>query len=78
MQDKRVETTTVDKEIAAIGDRRAAIKVEETRDKNIQEKKSSRPEAVGQSMSQFNHREAAITTGGDAGNHRPSRNIRPA
>jgi hypothetical protein len=65
VQDKRVETVTVDKKSAAIGDRRAAISVEETRDKNVREKNSSRPEAVGQSTNQFNHREAAITTGGD-------------
>lgn len=66
VQDKRVEKTTLDKKSAEIGDRRAAIDVEETRDKNVREKKSSRPTGTEQSMSAFNHREAGIATGVDA------------
>lgn len=65
VQDKRVEPTTIDKKSAAIGDRRAAISVEEARDKSVREKKSSRPETAEQSMSSFNHREAGIATGSD-------------
>ena len=65
VQDKRFEKTTIDKQNAAVGDRRAAITVGETRDKNIREKTSSRPETVEQSMNAFNHREASITTAGD-------------
>ena len=64
VQDKRVEITTVEKKSAAIGDRRAAIMVEEARDKNIREKNSSRPEVLEQPMSAFNHRDSAITTSG--------------
>lgn len=62
VQEKRVEKTTVDKKQAAVGDRRAAITVEETREKSVREKQSSRPEATEQPMSAFNHRDATITT----------------
>lgn len=65
VQDKRVEKTTFEKTMAAVGDRRAAIEVQETRDKTIREKKSSRPEAMDQAISPFNHREAAIATATD-------------
>ena len=62
VQDKRVEITTVEKKSAAIGERRAAITVEEAREKNVREKNSSRPEVVAQPMSAFNHRDSAFTT----------------
>jgi hypothetical protein len=65
IQDKRVEKTTIDKQPAAIGDRRAAIDVQETREKKVREKNSLRPETVEQPMSAFNHREATITTAAD-------------
>lgn len=65
VQGKRVEKTTVDKQPAAVGDRRAPIAVEETRDKNVREKNSSRPETVAQPMNAFNHRDASITTAAD-------------
>jgi hypothetical protein len=64
VQDKRVEKTTVDKQPAAVGDRRAAVAVEEARDKNVREKNASRPETVEQPMSALNHRDSAITTSG--------------
>jgi hypothetical protein len=65
VQDKRVEKTTIEKQNAAVGDRRAAIPIEEARNKYIREKNSSRPEAVEQPMNAFNHREATITTASD-------------
>jgi hypothetical protein len=65
VQEKRVEKAAVDKTAAAVGDRRAAIAVEEARDKNVREKTSSRPESFTQTMSAFNHRDATLTTGAD-------------
>jgi len=65
VQDKRVDKTVIEKVPAAVGDRRAAIDVQETHDKNVREKKSSRPEAIEQATSSFNHREAAIATATD-------------
>jgi len=65
VQDKRVEKTTFEKTSAAIGDRRAAIDVKESRDKIVREKTSTRPEQVEQPISAFNHRAAAIATASD-------------
>lgn len=65
MQDKRFDTSVVDKKPAAVGDRRAAIDLKEARDKTIREKDSHRPEVVAQPTSAYNHREAAISTTGD-------------
>ena len=65
VQEKRVEKTTVEKPTAAVGDRRAPISIEETRDKQVREKSSSRPETTEQPMSRFNHRDATITTAAD-------------
>jgi hypothetical protein len=62
VQDKRVEKTTIEKKPAAVGDRRAAIEVQETRDKNVREKNSRRPAVVEQPMSALNGREANIST----------------
>lgn len=61
VQDKRFDKTTIDKKPAAVGDRRAPVEVKEARDKNVREKDSRRPEKVEQSMSKYNHREAAIS-----------------
>jgi len=66
MQGKRVETTVLDRQSSALGDRRAAIDVQEIRDKVVLEKASRRPEASAPPMSAFNHREASFTTGADA------------
>jgi hypothetical protein len=66
VQDKRVDKTVVEKTPAAVGDRRAAIDVQEARDKNVREKDSHRPEAVAQPMNAFNHREATLATTTDA------------
>src|SRR4051794_19628318 len=65
VQDKRVEKNVVDKKPAAVGDRRAGIDVSEARDKNIREKDSHRPEKLDQPMSNFDHREAPISTSAD-------------
>ena len=64
VQEKRVEKNTIEKRPATVGDRRAAIDVQEARDKNVREKDSHRPERTEQAMNQFNHRDAAITTAG--------------
>ena len=66
VQTKRLETTVLDKPSSFLGDRRAAIDVQETRDKLVLEKASHRPGASVQPMSAFNHREASFTTGADA------------
>ena len=65
IQDKRVPATTVEKQIAPLADDRTGIEVKETREKNVREKKSHRPEANTQPTSAFNHKSAAITTAGD-------------
>ncbi len=62
VQDKRVDKNVVDKKPAAVGDRRAAIDLTETREKNVREKDSRRPEKVEQPTSAFNHRESRIST----------------
>jgi len=66
VQDKRVDKTVVDKPAATIGDRRAAIDLKETRDKNIRDKDSQRPETVDRTMSALNHREATISTANES------------
>jgi hypothetical protein len=66
LQEKRVEKKLIEKSEAAIGDRRAAVDVQEAREKQVRDKKSSRPEATEQSVSSFNHRESTITTASDA------------
>jgi hypothetical protein len=63
--DKRVDKTIIDKQPAAVGDRRAAIDVTETRAKTVRDKDSRRPEAVEEPRSAFDHREASISTADD-------------
>lgn len=65
VQEKRVDKTVVDKKPAAVGDRRAAVDVTETREKTIRDKDSRRPETVERSLSAFNHREASMSTAAD-------------
>ncbi|MDP3069335.1 MAG: hypothetical protein Q8N18_03555 [Opitutaceae bacterium] len=65
VQDKRVEKTVVDKKPAIVGERRAAIDVTETREKNIREKDSRRPEKSEQPLSAHNHKPAGISTSED-------------
>jgi hypothetical protein len=63
VQEKRVDKNVVDKKPAAVGDRRAAIDVEETREKNVREKDSHRPQKLEQPVSAYNQRESAMTPG---------------
>jgi hypothetical protein len=65
VQEKRVEKNTIEKQQAAVGDRRAAIDVSEAREKNVREKDSRRPETREQPTSPLNHRRAAISTAAD-------------
>lgn len=63
VQEKRVDKNVVDKKPAAVGDRRAAIDLTETREKNIREKDSHRPEKLDQPVSAYNQRESSLTPG---------------
>lgn len=62
IQEKRIEKSTLDLPASALGERRAAIDVQEAREKNVREKVSRSPERTELVMSAFNHRDAAITT----------------
>ncbi len=64
MEERRVQPAVVARQPSVLGDRRAAVDVQETREKNVIEKNSYRPTALEQTMSSFNHREASLTTGG--------------
>lgn len=66
VQDKRVDKTVLDKKPSTVGDRRAAVDVQESREKNVREKDSRRPEKIEQPMSAFNHREGPVTTSGES------------
>jgi hypothetical protein len=65
LQEKRVETTTVEKKTAPQADRRARTEVKETKEKQVLEKDSHRPEKLEQPTSAYNHREAKVSTGAD-------------
>ncbi len=62
VQDKRVEPTIIDRTMAPQSGLRAAIAVQEARDKQVIERESRRPETVERTMSDYNHRNAAIST----------------
>ena len=62
LQSKRVPTTTVDKTMSPVGDRRSAIDMKEAREKTVREKESQRPEKTEQPTSAFNQRRAVIST----------------
>ncbi len=62
IQDKRVAPPTVEKAMAGVGDRRAAIDVAEAHPKTVLPAAVERPEARPQELSGMNHRLAAITT----------------
>jgi hypothetical protein len=66
VQQKRVEKSTVEKQMAPLADRRAPISVGETREKSVREKDSHRPEVVEQPTSAYNHRQAEITTNAES------------
>jgi hypothetical protein len=62
LQEKRVPVTTIDKATSPLGERRAPIDVKETREKNVREKDSHRPETLEQPKSDYNQRRATIST----------------
>jgi len=63
VQEKRVETATVEKKPAVVGERRAAIELKEAREKQVREKDSHRPEKIDVPNSTYNHQQAVISTG---------------
>jgi hypothetical protein len=65
VQDSRVEPAVIAHQPSAIGDRRAALDVQETREKKILDKTSDRPTAQERTTSAFNHRAAPLTTGAE-------------
>ncbi|HVS53624.1 MAG TPA: hypothetical protein VHD62_14815 [Opitutaceae bacterium] len=69
VQQKRVPTSVVEKQPAAVGDRRAPIAIEEARDKTVIEKDSRRPApspaTSTATASAFDHRVAAISVTND-------------
>jgi hypothetical protein len=65
LQDKRVDKTTIEKQLAPAADRKSSIDVKESRDKTVREKDSHRPETREQPTSAFNNRKAAISTAND-------------
>lgn len=62
VQQKRVAPPTIDKASAAVGERRAAIPIEEKKAKNVRVKDSHRPEKIEEPTSAFSHRRAEIST----------------
>jgi len=65
VQEKRVEPTKVEKTSSPLADRRARIDVKESREKQVRDKDSHRPEGIEQPTSALNHRQAAISTAAD-------------
>lgn len=63
VQERRVEKNPVEKKLATVGDRHAALDVQENQAKTVREKASHRPEVVEQPVSAFNHRAAPFATG---------------
>lgn len=65
VQERRFESTTLDKKLSPVGGERAAIDVRETREKKVVEKESSKPEARERQMSGYNQKSSTISTGAD-------------
>jgi hypothetical protein len=65
VQQKRVSPPTVDKQPAAVGDRRAAIEVNEARAKNVHEKETRPVEKVDVERSRYDRQRARISTQDD-------------
>lgn len=65
IQGKRIEPVTVERKASAVGEKRAPIEPGETREKQVREKDSRRPDKIEQPESRLNHREAAVSTGAD-------------
>jgi len=64
-QDKRVEKTEFEKTTAPLADRRARIDVTETREKQVREKDSQRPDVKDRKTSSYDHQTATVSTGSD-------------
>jgi hypothetical protein len=62
VQQRRVDADRVEKPAAAVGDRRAPLSVQETRDKRVQPKDSQRAQPTQQPMSALNQRPASVST----------------
>lgn len=62
-QDKRVEKTGLEKSLAPVGERRAGVNVTETREKQVREKDSRRPEVMERKTSAYDHKTAPVSTG---------------
>lgn len=65
IQDARVEKDVRDKVISPVGDKRARVELVETREKNVVEKDSRRPERTEQPVSAMNQRKATVSTAQD-------------
>ncbi len=65
LQEKRFDSTMVKKKTAPLAGRRAGVELKETREKQVQEKNSRRPEVREQPASGFNHRDAPFSTKND-------------
>ena len=70
VQERRFETTTVERKTSPLAEKRAAIDLHEARDKNVREKNvrekdSHPPERVEQPVSAFDHRQSSISTSTD-------------
>lgn len=65
VQERRYDTTTVERKTSPLSGQRSAIDVQEARDKNVREKDSQRPTALEQPLSAYNHRLAGYSTGSD-------------
>jgi hypothetical protein len=65
VQEKRLDTTTVEKKTAPQGEQRARTEVKESKDKTLVEKNSRRPETIEQPTSDFNQRLSKVSTGSD-------------
>lgn len=65
LQQKRVDKKTVDKVTSPLGEKRAAIDLRESKEKQVREKDSHRPEVVAQPKSGYNQKLASISTGAD-------------
>jgi len=62
VQEKRVDKTVIERKVAPVGERRSPVDITETREKQVREKDSRRPEKIEQPTSAYNHRPAAIST----------------
>jgi hypothetical protein len=65
VQEQRFETTVIDRKTAPMAGQRAALDVQETREKNVRPMASTRPEVRAQPKSVYNQKKAAISTSGD-------------